>query len=166
MPEVAPFDPARILRVLAAHEVSFILIGALAARLQGFPRLTADADITPSGDEENLERLAAALRELQARVFTEGIPTGLDFDCTAATLSRAEMWNLVTSAGRVDVVFLPLGTKGYEDLRTGAVEFELYGDRFEVASLKDIIRTKEASDRPQDRQDVAVMREMLRRGED
>ncbi len=163
MSDLAPFDPERIFRALAAHEVSFILIGALAARLQGFPRLTADADITPRGDEENLERLAAALRELKARVFTEGIPEGLEFDCSAATLSRAKMWSLVTGAGRVDVVFRPLGTTGYEDLKEGAVGFELYGDRFEVASLEDIIRTKEASDRPQDRQDVAVLREMLRR---
>ena len=165
MYDLAPFDPERILRALAAHQVRFVLIGALAARLQGFPRLTADADITPSDDEENLERLAVALRELKARVFTEGIPEGLDFDCSAATLRRAEMWNLVTDAGRVDVVFRPLGTTGYEDLREGAVEFELYGDLFEVASLEDLVRTKEASDRPQDRQDVVVMREMLLRGE-
>ena len=44
--------------------------GALAARLHGFPRVTADADITPARDPGNLERLAAALRELDARVFT------------------------------------------------------------------------------------------------
>jgi hypothetical protein len=50
------------------------LIGALAARLQGFPRLTADADITPARDRDNLERLAAALRELDARVYTESVP--------------------------------------------------------------------------------------------
>jgi hypothetical protein len=33
----------------------------------------------------------------------------------------------------------------------------------QAANLEDIIRSKEASDRPQDRQDVLVMREMLRR---
>jgi hypothetical protein len=56
--------------VLAKHGVRYVLIGALAARLQGFPRVTADADITPSDDRENLEKLAAALRELGARVYT------------------------------------------------------------------------------------------------
>jgi hypothetical protein len=36
----------------------------------------------------------------------------------------------------------------------------------QVARLEDIIRSKIATDRPQDRQDVAVMREILeRRGE-
>jgi hypothetical protein len=60
VPEVAPLDPERLVRVLANHHVRYILIGALAARLQGFPRLTADADITPDPSRDNLERLSAA----------------------------------------------------------------------------------------------------------
>jgi hypothetical protein len=42
-----PLDPERIVRALAGHDVACVLIGALAARLQGFPRLTANAGITP-----------------------------------------------------------------------------------------------------------------------
>lgn len=163
MPDLAPLDPERILTVLAAHGVRYVLIGALAARLQGFPRVTADADITPSDDAENLERLAAALRELEARVYTEGVPEGLAFDCTAETLGRAETWNLVTSAGRLDVAFVPAGTDGYRDLAEGAVRFEVFGVELLAAGLKDIIRSKEAADRPHDRQDVIILREMLRR---
>lgn len=151
--------------MLAAHGVRFVLIGALAARLQGFPRLTADADITPARDAENLERLAAALRELDARVYTEAVPEGLPFDCTPALLGRADMWNLVTTAGRLDVAFVPAGTRGYDDLAGGAVRFEVYGIELLAARLEDIIRSKEAADRPQDRQDVALMQEMLRRAE-
>jgi hypothetical protein len=44
---VAPLDPERIITTLARHDVRYVLIGAAAARLQGFPRMTADADITP-----------------------------------------------------------------------------------------------------------------------
>ena len=161
--DLAPFDPERIVRVLAAHEVEYILVGALAARLQGFPRLTADVDLTPARNQENLERLASALRELDARVFTDSVPEGLVFDCSATALANADLWNLVTSAGRVDLVFEPAGTGGYDDLRRTAVRFEAFGARLEAASLADIIRSKETADRPQDRQDVAIMREMLRR---
>ncbi len=163
MPEVAPLDPERIVRTLARHRVVYVLIGALAARLQGFPRLTADMDITPARNPENLERLAAALRELDARVYTESIPEGLAFDCSAATLGRAELWNLITSAGRLDLAFVPSGTAGYEDLAAGAVRFEVFGVELLVAGLRDILRSKEAADRPQDRQDVLVLREILRR---
>lgn len=163
MSEIAPLDPERIVRILAEHGVDYVLIGALAARLQGFPRLTADIDITPARDPENLARLATALRELDAHVTTEGVPEGLAFDCSEATLARAELWNLITSAGRLDLAFRPSGTDGYEDLATGAVRFEVFGVELLAAGLRDIIRSKEAADRPQDRQDVLVLREILRR---
>lgn len=163
MAELAPLDPERIITVLARHGVKYVLIGALAARLHGFPRVTADADITPRADRENLERLAGALRELESRVHTEGVPEGLTFDCSAATLSRAGIWNLVTAAGRLDIAFMPAGTSGYEDLSKGAVRFDVFGVELLVARLEDILRSKRAADRPQDRQDVVVLEEMLRR---
>ena len=162
MPELAPFDPERLITTLARHEVRYVMIGAMAARLLGLPRVTADADITPARDAENVRRLAEALSELDARVYTESVPEGLPFDCSPPMLARAELWNLVTSAGRLDVAFAPSGTDGYEDLIEDAVPFEVFGVRLHVASLEDIIRSKEAADRPQDRQDVVILREMLR----
>ena len=163
MSEPAPLDPELLIRTLARHGVRYVLIGAMAARLQGFPRTTADADITPAGDADNLDRLASALRELDARVYTESVPEGLAFDCSPSTLRRSGLWNLVTAAGRLDLAFRPSGTEGYEDLARDAVHFEVFGVEIEAASLEDIIRSKEAADRPQDRQDVVLLREMLRR---
>lgn len=165
MSDPAPLDPQRLIATLATHGVQYVLIGALAARLQGFPRVTADADITPSSDAGNLERLAAALGDLDARVFTESVPEGLAFDCSATTLGRADVWNLVTSAGRLDIVFTPAGTDGYPDLTKRAVRFDVFGVELLVASLRDIIRCKKAADRLQDRQDVIILGEMLRRRE-
>lgn len=162
MSEIAPLDPERLIGVLVKHDVQFVLIGALAARLHGFPRLTADADITPATDRKNLERLAAALRELQARVYTEQIPEGLVFDCSAVMLGRAQMWNLVTSAGRLDVAFFPAGTKGYDDLVRGAEKYEAFGVEFMASSIDDIIRSKKAAGRPKDRDDVAILKAMKR----
>lgn len=159
----APLDPERLVDVLAEHQVDYILIGALAARLYGFPRLTADADITPARTAENLDRLAEALRELEARVYTESVPEGLPFDCSRPTLERADLWNLVTAAGRLDLAFRPSGTDGYEDLVSNAVLYEVFDRQVQVASLADIIRSKEVADRPQDRQDVVILREIQRR---
>lgn len=162
MDNPAPFNPQRIFATLAKHRVEFVLVGALAARLQGFPRLTADADLTPAWSDANLGRLATALRELQARVFTESIPEGLPFDCSARTLARGELWNLATDAGRVDLIRRPAGTEGYADLMRDAIAYDVYGGVLHAASLRDILRSKEAADRPQDRQDAEVIREMLR----
>jgi hypothetical protein len=123
---VVPFDPERAITTLARHGVNYVLIGAVAARLQGFPRMTADADITPARDVGNLQRLALALRDLDARVYAESVPEGLAFDCSAATLARAELWNFVTSAGRLHVAFSPSGTGGYDDLIRSAVSFDVF----------------------------------------
>jgi len=161
----AAFDPERMIRTLAKHGVRYVLIGAVAGRLQGFPRLTADADITPARDQENLSRLTDALLALDAKCFTESVPEGLSFDRSPATLARADLWNLVTNAGRMALVFTPAGTAGYDDLIRNAVPFQIHGTRVDAASLVDIIRSKVAADRPQDRQDVVVLREMLRRQE-
>ena len=43
------------------------------------------------------------------------------------------------------------------------MRFDVFDVVLDAASLEDIIRSKEAADRPQDRQDVIVLREMLRR---
>ena len=129
------------------------------------PRVTADAVITPARNPENLARLALALRALEARVYTQSVPEGLPFDCNAAALDRADLWNLVTSAGRIDIAFTPSGTEGFDDLEASAVRFEVFGVEMLAADLPDIIRSKVAADRPQDRQDVIVLREILRRRE-
>lgn len=157
------FDPERILRALSKRRVRYVLVGATAARLQGFPRLTADADISPAADPGNLSRLAAALRELKARIFTEAVPEGLPFRCDAEALARSNLWNLVTDAGRLDLIFKPSGTQGYDDLAQSAVTYEIFGVEVHVASLKDILRSKLASNRPQDQQDVIILKEMLKR---
>lgn len=101
----APLDPERLITTLAQHGVRFVLIGALAARLHGFPRVTAVADIKPARDQDNLTRLAAALRQLDARIFTESVPEGLAFDGSPQTLARADLWHLITSGGRLDIAF-------------------------------------------------------------
>ena len=54
-------------------------------------------------------------------------------------------------------------TDGYEDLSRGALHFEVFGVDVQAARLEDIVRSKHVADRPQDRQDVVVMHETLRR---
>ena len=163
MSDIAPLDPERIITTLDRQKVRFVLIGALAARLHGFPRVTADADITPAGDPANMDKLAKALRELNAKVYTDSVPEGLAFDCSAAMLGRALMWNLVTSAGRLDIAFKPAGTDGYDDLASSAEKFKAYGVVFLAASIADIIRSKEAAGRPKDREDVAILKAMQKK---
>ncbi len=113
----ADFEPGLMLRALEAHHVRYVVIGAIAAIAAGAPILTTDLDVTPERSEENLERLALALRDLDARLRTASDPDGVLFPIDAAVLGTADSWTLTTRAGDLDLVFAPAGTHGYEDFR-------------------------------------------------
>ena len=70
------FDPIGALQVLQRHEVRFVVIGGVAARLWGSPTMTNDVDICYDRDPRNLERLAAALQEstLASRGVHDDVP--------------------------------------------------------------------------------------------
>jgi len=146
----APFDPARIISMLARHHVDFVLIGGLAGALHGSPAATNDADICPARTRNNLTRLAAALIELDARIRTDSEPGGLAFDRSPEFLDVVEILNTTTSAGDLDVAYMPAGTGGYDDLAGRAVEFDIGDTRVWVASLDDIIHSKRTANRPKD----------------
>jgi hypothetical protein len=58
----------------------------------------------------------------------------------------------------------PSGTHGYDDLRRDAIELEILGVHVPVASLADVIRSKEAADRPKDRLTLPVLRRIFEEG--
>ena len=161
------FDPERMLSALTERDVRFILIGGMAAVLHGDVGVTVDIDVVPESSNENLERLAEALRGLGARIRTEGEPEGLAFDCSSAffrNLSPESIVNMTTKAGDLDVTFCPSGTSGFSDLLRDAVEIEA-ADRLHifVASLEDVIRSKAAADREKDRLALPRLRRLLDR---
>ena len=139
--------PERIFEVLRTHGVRYVLVGGFAAVIHGSPYLTTDIDVVPEGSPENLDRLSAALADLHARVWADGAPEGLPFGHDAASLAAAEMWNLVTDAGRLDITLEPSGTSGYPDVARDAVRLTILGTEVDVASLADVIRSKEAAGR-------------------
>jgi hypothetical protein len=154
-------DLARLLDMLHRHRVAYVLIGGLAAVYHGSPFPTEDADITPQTDRLNLERLAAALTDLKARIRAESEPAGPPFLCDADWLAACKTVNLTTAAGDLDLTFEPAGTAGYDDLRRDATRTELYGITVQIASLADVIRSKQAANRPKDQRVLPTLREIL-----
>jgi hypothetical protein len=158
---VTGFDPTEILRILDTHEVCYVLIGGMAATLHGAEYVTADLDITPSTVADNLDRLSAALSELDAHIRAPGEVGGLPFSHDAASLARADVWNLTTRFGDLDLAFRPAGTAGYDDLRRDAVTIDIHGVTAVVASLADVVRSKAAAGRDKDRQALPMLRRLL-----
>jgi len=154
------YDPEPMLRVLHGHGVRFVIIGGFAANFHGSPHLTFDLDITPERSEENLARLSSALTELGAKVRARGVKP-LEFRHDARSLGAVDVWNLVTPFGDLDVSFTPAGTSGYADLHRDAVQADALGVRVELASLADVVRSKEAADRPKDHVSLPTLRRIL-----
>jgi hypothetical protein len=150
-------------RVLERHSVRYLLVGGLAATLHGSPLRTGDADICPAKDRENLERLATALRDLDARVRAPDAPDGLPFDCDARLLASVTVLNLTTRFGDLDICVAPAGTSGYDELERSVVTYDLDGQLVQVASLEDVIRSKEAANREKDRAALPTLRLLLER---
>jgi len=155
------FDPEKMLEVLAQHGVDYVLIGGYAAILHASPFLTHDVDVTPERSRDNLDRLSAALTELNARVRADGISEGLPFAHTGASLADAAVWNLTTDCGDLDISFVPNGTTGFSDLDRDAIAMKIAGVEVRVASLADIIRSKQAANRPKDQRVLPTLREIL-----
>jgi hypothetical protein len=154
-------DPKRLISTLVEHDAEFVVIGAIAAIAQGGPFITQDLDVTPARDPVNLERLVAALRQLDARLRIPNDPAGIEFPIEARFLGSVDSWTLETPSGNLDLLFAPSGTTGYDDLRRGALSVELWGYDVLVASLPDIIRMKEAAGRPKDLAQIPALRQTL-----
>ncbi|MDP8960507.1 MAG: hypothetical protein M3N32_02645 [Actinomycetota bacterium] len=133
-------------------------MGGVAARAYGARRLTCDVDCLPKASPENLDRLAAAMRELNARLRVERLGDEewalLPIRLTGSTLIRLEISTWRTDAGDLDILADIPGPQGrhlaYEDLRAGASELNLHGTVVRVAALDDVIASKEWSNRPKD----------------
>jgi hypothetical protein len=161
---VGEFDPVALFRVLVKHGVDFVVVGGVAARLRGAPLVTQDVDITPSALPDNLDRLTAALEDLQPRLRTPTEPDGVPMPFDPGLLRAGEVWTLVTKHGDLDLVMEPAGTDGYRDLvrDSGPLTVARRPDLVvEVASLADVIRSKEATGREKDRAALPLLRRTL-----
>jgi hypothetical protein len=158
---VSGLDLRRLLSTLVEHDVRFIVIGAIAAIAHGGPLITQDLDLAPERQPENLERLAAALKRLDARLRIPGDPSGIEFPIEPTFLGSVDSWTLHTPSGDIDLHFAPAGTTGYGDLKRAAVSVELWDQTVLVAALPDIIRMKEAAGRPKDLAQLPALRQTL-----
>lgn len=164
-PSNAPFDPEAILAELKRYKVDFVVIGAYAAVTQGWSEPTGDIDITPDRDVQNLQRLAAALQAMDARVLAEDGEIDDSWPIDDQHLRLRETTFLTTRFGDVDVVIDPAGAAGYPDLARPSESFvlRLGAAEIRVAKLERVIESKRASDRPKDRDALPRLEALLRR---
>ena len=147
----------QLLELLSRHDVDFIVIGGVAAILEGVPITTLDLDVVYDRSPDNLKRLLEVLQEVEARYRD---PAGRVIVPTVEKLATIRMNLLLTTLGPFDVLASVQGA-GYEDLldstrlrRVGELEIR-------VLELAKIIESKELADREKDRAVLPVLRKTL-----
>jgi predicted nucleotidyltransferase len=147
------------LRALHEGGVEFVLVGGLAAVLNGAPVDTFDVDVVHSRDIDNVARLLRVLEALDA-VYRMQLERRLK--PTASHLSSAGHQNLITRYGPLDL----LGTIGrnlaYRDLIPHSIELNIgEGLRIRVLNLETLIAIKEELNGEKDRAVLPVLQRTL-----
>jgi predicted nucleotidyltransferase len=134
-------DLPAALRALSEGGVEFVVVGGLAAVLNGAPVNTFDLDIVPARNEENISRLLRVLDGLDA-VYRMQRERRLKPN--ASHLSSPGHHNLITDCGPLDVLGTIGRGLGYEDLLPHTTEMEVGGGvRVQVLDLAMIVALKE-----------------------
>jgi hypothetical protein len=134
-------DFQKALEALCDGGVKFVLVGGLAAVLDGAPIHTYDVAIVHSRDEQNVSKILAVLDKIDANYRMQPYRR---LKPDASHLRSPGHQNLVTTCGYLDI----LGTIGrgltYEDLLPHTIEMEVAeGLRIRVLDLPTIIALKE-----------------------
>ncbi|MGI9223523.1 MAG: hypothetical protein ACR2QX_03530 [Woeseiaceae bacterium] len=148
-----------ILELLKQHEVEYIVVGGVAAVIQGAPVTTFDIDTLVRINEENATRLLLVLKELDAR-FREHQSTKRP---TKEDIMAGGHMLLMTRAGPMDVLGFIGENERYEDLIHESSDVSMTLGKFRVLNLEELVRQKKATNRPKDQAVLTLLEELLRR---
>jgi predicted nucleotidyltransferase len=154
---------SKILEGLTEAGVDFILVGGLAAVIQGAPVTTMDVDIVHKQSPENISKLLTFLKSVDA--FHRRIDDKL-IEPKEGDLSGKGHALFTTRLGPLDVLAVIEDGRSYSDLLDHTVEIDFRGHTLRVLDLKMLIQLKKASTDPRDRQRLPVLKETLRQLED
>lgn len=149
-------DPSeRILVELLDEGVELILVGGMAAVLQGAPVVTFDLDIVHRRTPENVDRLLAVLLRGGAHhrldLANRRLPPTRD-----ALLGHGHL-NLAVGDAKLDVLCEIDPHATYEDLIDHTLTVPLQGRTLRVLGLARLIEAKAAAGRPKDRMALPIL---------
>jgi hypothetical protein len=129
----------RIADALREQRLEAVLIGNAAAAIHGAPVTTLDFDFMFRSTPQNLRKLKAVARSLDAMILRPYYPV-------------SQLYRVVDDAGGLQADFMPAihGVRSFEGLRSRSVAREIAGRTILVASLDDIIASKKAAGRDRD----------------
>ncbi len=151
----------RIIELLERHGVEYVVVGGVAAVLQGAPVTTFDFDALFKVEAQNIERLAAVLTELDARYRERP-----DLRPTRNDLAAGQHILMLTNCGPFDLLGIIGGGKRYEHVVDSATEVSIDGMSVKVLSIEALIEDKKALNRYKDQAAIRLLEALVNRKRD
>lgn len=149
---------SKLLKRLLESDLDFVLVGGFASVVHGSTLVTQDLDICILINDEQIQRLRIALKDLNPRhrMNPAIAPSFLD---EPKDLSATKNIYLKTDWGVLDVMSdqPPIGS--FKEIESHAIRVDLFGHKCKVISLDDLIQIKSSLNRPKD---AATVAELLR----
>ena len=151
-------DLSALLKGLNDAGVEFIVVGGIAAVVQGVPITTFDLDIVHRRADENIRRLIEYLKSVDAYLRRPDDklirPDERDLNSEGHVL-------LTTCLGPLDVLGVIEKNLGFDDLLPNSVEIKFHGQKVFVLSLETIVDLKRESKDSKDLYRLPILEETL-----
>jgi predicted nucleotidyltransferase len=148
---------ADTIRILVEHDVEFVIVGGMAAVLQGAPVNTFDLDVVYDRSPENVQRVLSALTKLDA-IFRDD-PRRLRPNESHLLSTGHKL--LETNRGPLDLLGTIEDNTGFADLVADSEWLDVGDLRVRVLTLARLIRVKEQLGRPKDKAMLVILRATL-----
>jgi len=140
-------DYKDMLHALADEKVEYLLVGAYALAVHGYPRATMDIDIWIMPSPENADAVTRALRRFGAPLQNLN-REDLETDGTVFQIGVAPR--------RIDIITAASGLR-FEEAFARSMVMDIEGIEVHVLSLDDLIRNKRATGRTKDLADAEAL---------
>ncbi|MGD0077140.1 MAG: nucleotidyltransferase [Sedimentisphaerales bacterium] len=149
-------DFLEILKRLSQADVSYVVIGGVAATVYGCTLVTQDIDVCCEFTPQNLLRLQDALADLHPvhRMTPNRMPLKLTPD-TAASLKNLY---LDTDLGTLDCIGFVEGIGGFENVIKVSRKIVVDKLTLNILTIDALIQAKEAMRRPRDQQAIVELK--------
>jgi len=142
-------DYKEMLQSLLDNEVEFLIVGAYAMAIYGYPRATGDLDLWILTSNENADRTYRALVQF-------GAP--LDKIDTKSFSEEGIVFQIGVAPCRIDILTHIDGVD-FEQAYHRRKVINIEGTKVPIIAKEDLIRNKEATGREKDKLDSQLLRE-------
>ncbi len=143
-------DYREMLQELSAEKVKFLLVGAYALAVHGYPRATVDMDLWVMPSRENAEAVLRALARFGAPLH----------ELTLQDLQQeGTVFQIGVAPRRIDILTAASGLQ-FDAAFKNALSLDIEGIQMHVLSIDDLIRNKRATGRTKDLADVEALEAM------